>query len=386
MAKRPIDSFVQYFLDVKPYHTKILEIVEQYKFYENISINIEELIEFQESWENDPLCKGVGYGLDFDDDYGFDSTSNCDLFQCVGGYGLIFDNSDVLIDISTDTVDESNNLIEITGDYRYDTYHQIAATSGNNTIKILGNVVASITPHSLFMVIPKNKYSIAETTSNGFYIFGNVQEQFNLKKEFIVHRSPHNDDVYSVVAATYYPAEGSTPARTFVETNRTDLNATELGYILIDSGTKNNSVYMRTAVSFDGTYTNINLQEDTPLALTDETKHGVVVLRTALVAPRRIWLENNHSTPELIGEWKIVDTSYNPDTDVMTLFTEGSPTLPNSGVDDVHVQLIGYYFGAGFDGFSECGPPKPNNVHVGFSEYLEIEIVSSEAPFYLGLI
>lgn len=374
MAKRPIDSFVQYFLDVKPYHTKILEIVEQYKFSENINISIQELIEFQESWENDPLCKGVGYGLDFDDESGFDSTSNCDLFECVGGYGLIFDNSDILLTTPVVSIDNSLDTIEVSGDYRYDIYHQIAATSGTDTIRVLGNVVASMSPHQLFLVIPKNKYSIAETTNTGFYIYGNVRDQFLLKREFVVHASPRNDDLYSVVSATYYPADDSTPARTFIETNRTDLNATELGYILIDSGTRNNAVYMRTAVSFDGTYTNIVLHPDTQLALSDEIKHGVIVLRNALVAPRRIWLETDDENTDLVGEWKIVDSSYDPDADTTTIFTEGDPTVPED-VDNFNLKLIGYFFGAGYDGFNECGPPKPNNVHVGFSEYLSIEII-----------
>ena len=47
MVKRPIDSFVKYFLDVKPYHTKILEIVERYLIDEDVNISIKENIFFR---------------------------------------------------------------------------------------------------------------------------------------------------------------------------------------------------------------------------------------------------------------------------------------------------------------------------------------------------
>ena len=94
---RPIDSFIKYFGDIKPYHTKILEVVEQYVFREEINVAIEETYNLEVTLENDPLCKGVGFGLNFDNDCGFDALECCDLFECMGGFGLIFDNSDLLV-------------------------------------------------------------------------------------------------------------------------------------------------------------------------------------------------------------------------------------------------------------------------------------------------
>jgi len=370
MAKRPIDSFLQYFLDIKPYHTKILEIVEQYKFQDYLNVTIDETITFLETWANDPLCSGVGYGLDFDDEAGYDAISNCDLFECVGGYGLVFDNSDILLEIPVTDYDIPTGTVTVSGDYRYDTYFQIAAISGTNTIKILGNVVAAMSPHYLFLVIPRNKYAISEITYNGFYVAGNVADQFLQKKEFNVMQSGTNDDIYSVENATYIPSE----LRTFVEIGSGTLDVTQAGFILVASGTKNNRAYVRTDVSFDGTHTNIILQEDSPLALPLETKHGVVVLRTGLIAPRRVWLDGE-------SEWKIVDRSYDLALNETTLSLEGS--IDGIGVIN-ELQLIGYAFGAGFDGSNECGPPSPNNLHVGFSEYLTIEIISYDGnPMFL---
>ncbi len=390
MSKRPIDSFIQYFLDVKPYHTKILEIVEQYKFQDDLIVTIDENLSFLEQWANDSMCYAVGYGLDFDDDSGYDSISNCDLFECVGGYGIIFDNSDILVDTTVieGGIDEELGTIQVDGDHRYDTYLQIHSTSGSNSIRILGNVASTLSAHNLFIVVPQTKLQIIETVYNGFYVLDDYAAQFNIKRQFKVHLSNHNDDIYPVVTATYIPAVDTTPARTFIEVPDTDLNAAELGYILVNSGTKNNGVYMNVGSSYDGTYTNILLHDDTPLKLTDETIHGSVVLRTAMVAPRRVWLQNNFSGagPEYIGEFKIARSDYDIDTDITTLTMEEADHFMPVDVADLRMQLIGYFFGAGFDSFNECGPPNPNNIHIGFSEYLTIQVQTFEPTFYLGLV
>lgn len=363
MANRPIDSFVKYFLDIKPYHTKILEIVEQYKFQDNLDITLGDSINFVETWANNPLCVGTGFGLDFDDDSGFDSESNCDLFECVGGFGLIFDNSDILVETPIVERDFTAGTLTVSGDHRYDKYFQIVGTSGSNTVRLLGNVVSQLAAHYLFLIVPKNKYQIMEITYNGFYVSGDVSQQFLNKNEFTVHQSNLNDNVYSVLNASY----NSTETRTFIEVYQDDLDATAAGYILVASDSKNNSTYLRTDVSYDGTYTNITLHGDTPIPLISETEHGCVVLRTGFIAPRRIWVDSS-------SEWKIVQSDYDLDADETTLTLEGD--LTPLGLESFNVQLIGYMFGAGFDGFNECGPPSQHNLHIGFSELLQIEVIS----------
>lgn len=363
MVKRPIDSFKQYFLDIKPYHTKILEIIEQYKFQEDVNVTIQESLLFQESFEPDVLCHGVGYGLDFDDECGLDSDSCCDLFEaCLGGYGLIYDNNDLLLTAPVDSVDAEGHTITLTGDYRYDTFLQISDTVGTSRIKLKGNVVATLAPHYLFVVIKKNRYDVSETKYNGFYFNGNVESQFLLKNQFTVFNSGSNDDAYSVVSAVY----NSTEDRTFVTVHITeDLDTTSLGYVLINSDSKNNGVYQRTDVYFDGTDTNIVLHEDTQLKLAGETEHGVVTLRTALKAPRHIFFDATDD------EWRIVDSSYDLVTNTTTLTIETSSDLdgPSSTVS-----LRGYFSSAGFDGLEECTTPKPNHLYASFSEFVEFTV------------
>lgn len=418
MVKRPIDSFVKYFLDVKPYHTKILEIVERYLIDEEVNVSIKENIFFTEEWGNEPLCKGVGYGLDFDDDCGFSSLSCCDLFDCIGGYGLIFDNSDLLVDAAVaDTppqyYDSEAGTITVVGDRRYDTYYQIDSVTPSSFL-IRGNHVSAIAPHSLFVVVPKSTYLVQETVFNGFYISGNVAQQFNAANEFTLINSTANDDIYSVVEAIYYSDAG----RTFVKVAREDLNINALGQIIVDSGTKNNGAYQKDSVFFNGTHTVIQLHTDSQQVLMHgEAKHGSVVLRTGFIAGRRVWLNNGQTTWDAtydeenelvtpattfptVSEAKILDVSYSENDAATTItievannvranvvgvapdeeleLTDSEVALDFSEVTSV--QLRGYYFGAGYDGLEECTTPKPYHVYTSISEFLSIEVISYAPP------
>lgn len=392
MIKRPIDSFVNYFLEVKPYHTKILEIIESYRIKENVNVSIAERIFFREEWRNELLCKGIGFGLDFDDDCGFSVLSCCDLFDCVGGYGLIFDNSDILQSASITNTDNVNGSITVSGDRRYDTYFQIHSTVGNNNIRLLGNHVARLAPHALFVVTAENIYPVMETVSDGFYVSGNVTRQFVSAAEFRVVRSPDNDGIYHVTETKYIPDEQRTFVKIFkpnadtVENSDTiSLAINSLGDIIVDSSTKNNGAYQRTDVHFDGIYTNIILHPDTLLKLTEEIQHGSLVLRTGFIPGRKIWLVPTilPLDPLLLDEVKIIDIEYHSDTNesVILLDIASSPTATQTDLSLIGgVELRGYYFGAGFDNTRECSTPKPYHIYATFSEFLSITVIEAPAP------
>lgn len=391
MLKRPIDSFVNYFLDIKPYHTKILEIVEQYKFTEELSVNIKENIFFNETWENSPLCSGVGFGFDFDDDCGYSALSCCDLFDCVGGYGLIYDNSDLLVSKPITSVQSSgtppNNAIVVAGDVRYDTFYQIADIQDTDTIKIAGNVVSAITPHKLIVVTSKNVYLVVEATADGFYVTGNSASQFNSVGEFVILNSGANDDGYAVVEATFNSIENRTFVKAFRQ-NGTPIDVNALGSIIVDSGTKNNGAYHITNVTFDGTHTVLTLHTDTPLTSPNEVRHGAVALRTGFIPNRRIWVEGNYGplNSYLSFETKIIEITYDLDNNETIIYLDNNietrvdefaeDGLPVGGT--YNANLRGYFFGAGFDGEQECSSPKEWHLYAGFSEHLHIEEIIYE--------
>ncbi len=399
MLKRPIDSFVDYFLDIKPYHTKILEIVEQYKFNEDLSVSIKENIFFTEEWANQPLCSGVGFGFDFDDDCGYSALSCCDLFDCVGGYGLIYDNSDLLVSRPITAINSAgtppDNAIVIDGDYRYDSFFQIAETVGDHTLKIKGNILSAISPHFLFVIAPKNVYLTLEATSNGFYVSGNVAAQFTNVSEFVVMKSGFNDGGYAVVEAKYNSIED----RTFINVVRQDgevIDSNSLGSIVIDSETKNNGPYQKVDAFFDGTFTNILLHDNTKLKLTNESRHGAIVLRTGFLPNRLVWVDGDYgagSTYQNI-ESKIIDVRYDVSENKTLIFLDNTietaiDQFAETGIPtglNYNINLRGYYFGAGFDGYQECSTPKEWHLYAGFSEYLQIEEIfyQDTAPEDLG--
>lgn len=375
MVKKPIDSFIDYFLDVKPYHTKILEVVEQYLFSDNLDISITENIFFTEHWINDPLCNGVGFGLDYDDECGFSANSCCDLFECTGGYGLIFDNSDILIREKVIEFDYGEYSLTIYGDHRFDTFLQIDSIQANNTIKIKGNHVARIANHSLFLIAPYNVYNVLEVTNNGIYVDGNVATQFKRVREFDIFGSTVNDDTYVAMNAVYVPSENRTFVEMFIGNYTLDVNS--LGRVKIKSGTKNNGTYQRDDVYFDGQYTIITLSNDTLLKLPTEVHHGSVVFRTGLLPNRDIWLIANGYTD---FDTRIRDIHFNSVENTTTVYVEGleyfgSETDVQNTIDSINgleLQLRGYFFGAGFDGFQECSTPTENHLYVSISEYLDI--------------
>jgi len=290
MAGHPIDSFVKYFLDIKPYHTKILEIIEQYLFSEEFSVSIKENIYFEEEWANDPLCKGVGYGLDFDDDCGYSAISCCDLFDCVGGYGLIYDNSDVLVELPIVDHDNVQPFVTVTGDWRHDKHYQIDSILSNNIIRIFGNYVSEISNHSLFLIKKSKTFNIIETLSDGVIVSGNYKEFFDLLDEVSIIESI-NSGRYSVLNSVF---DGINTVLKF--RNITNLNISELGKLITNSANKNNGLYKRQTIQFDGTYTLIQLHDSSLIPMVGETDHGSVVIRTAFTQNRRIFLTNAETT------------------------------------------------------------------------------------------
>ena len=93
----PIESYIRYFNDMKPYHTKILEILEQYNFSDSMTVSVAEELLSDYTFANRELCDNIEVFEDFDDGFTFNNT-----YTIVG-----FDNA-------TDSVFLAGN---VTGDW-----------------------------------------------------------------------------------------------------------------------------------------------------------------------------------------------------------------------------------------------------------------------------
>ncbi len=369
---RPIEAFVKYFLDVKPYHTKILEVLETYKFSDELDIELKEIIKQHIAIINDPLCVGVGFGFDYDDQCGFDADSCCDLFECTGGYGLIFDNSDLLVDLPIQSVDAVNSTITVSGNRLNDTNIQVKRATANSLV-FSGNRVATFAPHNLFYMVPRHTTGIIQTLSNGFVLSGNYQTLLENKGEFRVINSVLNDSKYKAISAVFDNSTNSTR----VITHPRPASTAVVGTALISSNTRNNTLYKKVDQSYvaSADETIVTLHASTPVLFPDDTQFGSVILRTGLFANRRILVQGNSAVWNN-EEWGVTKVSYDNSADTTALEIEGQLEAGTGG----NLQLRGYMHGHGFDGYQECTPPKPNNIHAAFSEVLRIRITDYQAP------
>ncbi len=368
---RPIDSFIKYFGDIKPYHTKILEIVEQYVFREEISVEFEETPSFEITLANDPLCKGVGFGLNFDDDCGFDALDCCDLFECIGGFGLIFDNSDLLVTLPVTNINGNFGQIVVPGSHLYDTYLNIKSIPTLGSIIIAGDQSSYFSKHEMFWVVRKNSYKMLTANAATVTIAGDHVKQLLAKINIEIQNAGANDGFYGILSATF--ASGITT----ITLNRT-LPANTLGDIIVDADNKNNGVYQIDSFSIIGGDTVLQLTPDTQARLIDSEVdgiHGAIQLRTGFIPNRKVWIEGDLNNN---GEWKITQAWYDTTQQATILVVDG--TLVNSSASGTTINIYGYETGAGYDGLNECSEPKPFNINAAISERLTITIFDLPGP------
>lgn len=364
---RPIDSFIKYFGDIKPYHTKILEIVEQYVFREELNVAIQETPTFELTMANDPLCKGVGFGLNFDDDCGFDALDCCDLFECMGGFGLIFDNSDHLVSLPVESIQGDTAQITIPGSHLYDTYINIKSIPTIGVIIVDGDQSAYFDKHEMFWVVRKNSYKMLTASGTTLTLSGDHAEQLLSKINIEIQNAGANDGFYGVVSASY------SAGTTTVTLNR-ELPENSTGSVLVDANNKNNGVYQIEGYMVSDGDTVLLLSMDTPAKMTDDEVdgvHGAIQLRTGFIPNRKVWVEGNDVAAN-DGEWKITQAWYDTTKAATVIVVDG--TMVDSTASGTTVNIYGYETGAGFDGLNECSEPKPFNISATFSERLIITI------------
>lgn len=363
---KPIDALIKYFLEIKPYHTKLLEVIERYRFNEYISVGFEENHSIDLIKRNMALCGPVGFGLVWDEECGFDAVECCDLFQCIGGYGLIYDNSDLLVDLPIYSIDESSDSFVLEGDQTFDKKIQIWSITENNKIKLNGDYTSYFDIHKLFLIVPFNVFDIVDITEHSFFLSGNRESEFESRKDFRVTNSRYNNGTFAVKTVNYVPNTNKTE----VTVNDTlDLTAVA-GYIEVKSPNKNNGAYQIQSASFDGVFTTLTINSSNALNYNNETSNGCIQLRTGYFAARRVWHYNPDDT--LLTEYKIINSSYNIEEDKTYVVTAEKIHTPLTGTGDL--RIYGYKFGAGFDGFEECSTPKPFNVHANVGEVLTITV------------
>lgn len=366
---KPIDAFVEYVEEVKPYHTKLLEIVERYHFTDDISVNISENLFKGIKYQNTPLCRPVGWGLVYDS-CGYSSDSCCDLFQCIGGYGLIFDNSDLLGQHTIIGIDKSADVVSVPGNWIYDRRIEILSIQGNMAI-LKGNRTADFINHNLFLIAPFNVHSIVNYTQDSIILEGNRVTEFNLKKEFRVVGTRGLDGEYGVASVTYDEVNHVTKIKVAGNHNFQPISING-GYVETEASPQNQGAYIVDTVLFDGTNTIVRIKNGSFPVNTNKNT-GSVQLRTALLAPRHVWLKDG-ATGEML-EFRIADSFYNVLADQTYIVVAEMLDNVEMTFNPTEVRLHGYMTTAGYDNDEECDRPKEENIHTTFGEKLVIRII-----------
>lgn len=372
---RPIDSFRRYFLDVKPYHTKILEIIEKYNFHEDLPVNIEESIFFNIEYKNDPLCKTVGYGYTWDEECGFDPVDCCDLFDCIGGYGLVYDNSDLVVSLPINKLDDIVDAVSVPGNHTYDVRTQIDSIPSYDTIVVVGDITPHLAYQKLFLVVPVRTLTVNSNTSGTISIRGNYAAELINERKFRLYNTRDNDGIYNVLRAIY----DSTTDVTEITLAASQQITTTLtaGIIEYKVGSKNNGGYLISGYAYDGSVTTITLHSTTYASYTNTTEgsnHGSIQLRTGMLPGRYIDIDTSTDSDKT---YKIIRADYNGNAnETIVHLASDVPTSATSGF----IRMYGYINDGGFDGDGECSTPKHSNIKVGISEKIVFDVSAPPLP------
>ena len=393
LANSPLDSFIEYFLDAKPYHTKLLEIIETYRFSESMIVLMQEELLKDITVQNDPLCKLVGFGVDYDDECGYDAINCCDLFDCVtGGYGFLFDNSDVLVDAPVLELNSDDGYIKIAGNYTADKRIPILEIPTLDSVVLEGDYTSVFDRHRIFITTDVVHFEISSNDEHSIFIEGDHYDFFKNRNKFHIvgTETPYNG-TYFYFNVEYNPNTNNT---------RFDISySISTGVdspLLIPNSLRGLSIVLRninnpnTAPNYEspniGIYQVVNhtynsgtnrttIQvngDDTPFHSTslnlNEYQVGSIQIREGVRYPRWVYLTDGVN----LHDHKILYSTYDHENNETIIHLSGDLTSYNP--NNLAMEFSGYFFPAGYDSSTECGIPKDANIHTGLQEHFRIEI------------
>jgi len=408
-SSKAIDSFLEYFKEAKPYHTQLLEVIEKYSFYEAMDINFIENLRKHIVIRNTPLCKQTGFGLDYDDNCGYDAIDCCDLFDCNGGYGVIFDNSDLVVSETMVAQNAGEGWFEVEGNQTDDNRFQILSIPSANDVEISGDASSILANHNIFIIVNMLPFEVVSNDANSLILSGNHETFVSGEDEFLITGTVSDyNGKYVVRSATYDVLTDETTVlfHSFRGVSPNDLQGLE---IYFRNSEPNVGIYEIDNFVFDGTNTTITTRSGSEFKLQDgdltQYKKGSVQFRTGFKYSREIDIDDSagsefhnilfseyvppgendpNKTPNRTRIY--VDGSFGDI--VVDEFGEVIESLSTfayvPGVDTL--KMYGYFFNGGYDGNPECILPKETHIYAMFEESLVIRVDDSLLPTPIGWV
>jgi hypothetical protein len=361
-ANDPITSFEDYFNSIKPYHSKILEIVQKYNFYDNVVVNVDDSIFNAITWANRPLCLPVGYGLTWDDCCGFDADECCTLGNCVTD-GTIYDNLTDVYSNAIQSVYAAGGEVTINGNLTYDMTFPLKKVFSASTLTVSGDITPYLSREPIFQIIPKTTVAFTLNGVNTITVPGNLTTQFVNDIHFYVYGTGYNDGVYTVASATYN-AQANTTSVAVYET----MVPNKPGTVLLKTSSRNLGFYTVSNFIFNGTDTVITVNT-TQKGLTLENATPSLLFKTGYLQNRIVSVNNNDVNNN--GQYPISTSTYNPSTNTTTVILKNGLQDDTAAVGTLDLMLR--LDPTDYVADSACLPPQEANVSVNFSELLVIQ-------------
>jgi len=367
----PLDSFLEYLKEAKPYHTKILEVIESYTFREEMDVSFAEKMTKTIGITSEVLCKQTGFGLDYDDNCGYDAIDCCDLFECNGGYGLIFDNSDLVASDLIVSLNDNEGWLEVQGNKTIDTRFEVIDVPDSTTLVVSGDATPLLTDHKIFLFVNLLPFSVVSNDSSTLRLSGNHVDFIKSKKEFSIEGTETAYNGKYVVKSVLYEVLSDETVIEFVSFKPIASGDLQGLPIMFRNSNPNVGMYQVNNFSFDGvntsiTITNGNMKLANPF-LTEYQK-GSIQFRTAYKYSRQIEVDLSAGS----RSHHILYSEYIPTTNTTKVYVDGDIGDYTPGTD--FVNMYGYIVNSGFDADPECLLPKENHIYTMVEEQLNIKV------------
>jgi hypothetical protein len=369
-----IDSFLEYFRDAKPYHTKLLEVIEEYNFTEDMCVLMCDSVDKEITIQNDPLCKLTGFGIDYDDECGYDAIDCCDLFDCTGGYGYIFDNSDLLVEETIVDKHDDQGMLIVSGNQLNDIRIPVKSVYSPTEFTLKGDATNLLDTHAIGIFVNVLQFEVVSNDSSTIRISGNYLNFIQTKSNFRIEGAETEYNGTFTILNSSYDVTNDETVITYSFFKSIPDNELVGFKLQFRNSNPNGGIYQFGSYSFNGTDTLVSIVNDTFTEINpDEIHLGSIQFRTGLRYPREVEIDTG-----IVPYHNILYSTYDYINNLTQVFVDENISSYTVGSDTI--KLYGYFFGSGYEGNEECTKPKDTHVYSKLEEDLIIEIDDSLVP------
>lgn len=280
----PTTGFVEYVQTVKPYHTKILEVLVEYVWTDVISGNVCDILHTDMTFTRPdvPTVYDCGYGIVFDAPAGFShfAFSVKGVVTGLGGSWTLAGDHTALFTVGMKFIIGKN----IGGG---NGFYTVAAppvlSSGNTVLTVVETIPAGSTPLGIAYRIDTSKNQIinADPVTNSFLVTGHLIEKFFEGVYIQVDNTfaSHNDGAYIIQAAFIEGANTRVYVKNQVLFATPFPNVTD-GWMFLHSEGFSDPPYCRLSEASDlhaDGYVSEYISFEFTIALTDEPAIGAII-------------------------------------------------------------------------------------------------------------